>query len=981
MGSVLSLLRRHASLAWLARLLAGARRLAVRLAVRLLAVVNGNPLLQGIAIPSGIGYLLYLSRYLINGLYARIAKHFYCTVSISSKDENFTHVVDFVAKLQADDNSLLVAETRKKRETRKDWINEWNGIGSRTPPEMDYRPTRNGTMTTFRFRGRRIMMWREKGETITTGYDRTPLELEEMTLATWAGDITVLKDLVAAALLENFKEETDETKIFVLSDGWSGGWEKALTKKPRPKESIVLDGDLSFRVLDDARTFLGSKAWYRDRGIPYRRGYLLHGPPGCGKTSFCQVLAGELQLDMCMLSLSNDKLNDAKLASYFRDAPENSIILLEDVDAVFVDRDVKKERGSGPGTGVSFSGLLNAIDGVASQEGRLFFMTTNYPEKLDSALVRPGRCDVKVELKRASKSQMRNLFLRFFECDWALADAFASKLPEFELSMAQLQGHLLANRDSGAEAVANVPRLLRASKPQQIQKLTVHDHLCRVGLERLAPLFAMHGYKYKSDLTGISKVDTVVEWDVELQYDLSQAERLSRLLKEEERLMKEDYPLASISTIRDAFVVAYRHCGGGDSIDRIEALAKTLAENLSHEGRGNVSLWQLRWLLQQHADDPERAVRAADTLVQSKSRTTQAGPRHMTCFEFLTRAGCADQWFKFEDAGYRWASELKGGLKDQKAIQELKVPAQQAKFLNVLIQNDSKKRNVTCGLLHPDRERMTAMFRRCFPDCTQDEVDAFTTPLTTKTGHGLASKIQIEAFLYDDDADAAEMESGGGREETTSSTVRRVRRYAVPSEATKACSGELVNKPKKARPTPKPPSRVSKWIHKALLHEEKDLARYSRKFIDARLASREAVLAEPPLEVADLESLGVNKLGDQRKIMRMLQRLRDGGDDGVLKTGDALASALGDGVVLAHREGDDMYEIALSWGKMYAFEEKSGIKRKELKQVVALQSSTIQGNVSSVAMLLSGASLKSPSAQQQHTDVAGGEQAQEYKEH
>ena len=90
------------------------------LALRLFATVNANPLLQGIAVPSAIGYLIYLSRSLFNAAYVRIAKHFYCTVSISSKDENFTPVVDFVAKLQAEENSLLVAETRKKRKSRKD---------------------------------------------------------------------------------------------------------------------------------------------------------------------------------------------------------------------------------------------------------------------------------------------------------------------------------------------------------------------------------------------------------------------------------------------------------------------------------------------------------------------------------------------------------------------------------------------------------------------------------------------------------------------------------------------------------------------------------------------------------------------------------------------------------------------------------------------------------------------------------------------
>ena len=76
---------------------------------------------------------------------------------------------------------------------------------------------------------------------MTTGYDRTPLELEELTLASYAGQIGKLKQFMAAALQETFEEAADETNIYVLSDSWAGGWEKAMTKKPKPKESIVLD--------------------------------------------------------------------------------------------------------------------------------------------------------------------------------------------------------------------------------------------------------------------------------------------------------------------------------------------------------------------------------------------------------------------------------------------------------------------------------------------------------------------------------------------------------------------------------------------------------------------------------------------------------------------------------------------------------------------------------------------------------------------
>ena len=122
--------------------------------------------------------------------------------------------------------------------------------------------------------------------------------------------------------------------------------------------------------------------------------------PGCGKTSFVQVLASNLKLDICILNLAHKELTDNSLASHLRDAPENSLILLEDVDAIFTNRSDPSVSSStnGKSEGVSFSGLLNALDGVAAQEGRIFFMTTNHIEKLDPALIRPGRCDVKVTL-------------------------------------------------------------------------------------------------------------------------------------------------------------------------------------------------------------------------------------------------------------------------------------------------------------------------------------------------------------------------------------------------------------------------------------------------------------------------------------------------------------------------------------------------------------------------------------------------------
>lgn len=71
-------------------------------------------------------------------------------------------------------------------------------------------------------------------------------------------------------------------------------------------ESVVLDADLKEMIVNDIKKFFASYQWYQDKGVPYRRGYLLHGPPGTGKTSFTCAVAGALNLNICYLNLASD---------------------------------------------------------------------------------------------------------------------------------------------------------------------------------------------------------------------------------------------------------------------------------------------------------------------------------------------------------------------------------------------------------------------------------------------------------------------------------------------------------------------------------------------------------------------------------------------------------------------------------------------------------------------------------------------------
>jgi len=200
-------------------------------------------------------------------------------------------------------------------------------------------------------------------------------------------------------------------------------------------------------LVSDAKDFLKSEKWYADRGIPFRRGYLLYGVPGSGKSSLIHALAGELMLDIYVVSLSSSWINDSTLTTLMGRVPSRCIVLLEDLDAAFTrsvtrskdkEKDKKKsdsksdneeestsssssrsrrsrnkENLSDVNT-LTLSGLLNALDGVAAAEGRILFATTNHLDQLDPALCRPGRMDVWIEFKNASKFQAEHLFRNFF---------------------------------------------------------------------------------------------------------------------------------------------------------------------------------------------------------------------------------------------------------------------------------------------------------------------------------------------------------------------------------------------------------------------------------------------------------------------------------------------------------------------------------------------------------------------------------------
>ncbi|EEA27429.1 Complex III assembly protein translocase and chaperone [Talaromyces marneffei ATCC 18224] len=306
---------------------------------------------------------------------------------------------------------------------------------------------------------------------------------ETVTLTTLYAHRHIFEEMFTEAHAVAAKSHEGKTRIY---NSWGAEWQQfGHPRRKRPLESVVLDEGIKERIVDDVKDFLESGSWYYDRGIPYRRGYLLHGPPGSGKSSFIQALAGELDYDIAILNLSERGLTDDRLNHLLTIIPNRTLVLLEDVDAAFSNRRVQTDEDGYRGANVTFSGLLNALDGVASAEERIIFLTTNYVDRLDSALVRPGRVDMTVRLGEATRYQVAALWDRFygeFDTDGIYKERFLDRLAEFGLiedtdgkkadmtktvSTAALQGLFLFNKGDMEGAIRTVKELAESMYDQQ----------------------------------------------------------------------------------------------------------------------------------------------------------------------------------------------------------------------------------------------------------------------------------------------------------------------------------------------------------------------------------------------------------------------------------------------------------------------------------------------------------------------------------
>jgi chaperone BCS1 len=260
----------------------------------------------------------------------------------------------------------------------------------------------------------------------------------------------IMQNLLGKCYRSYLAQTHDKSAMFTVNN--DKNWVQLASYAPRSLKSVILPEGVIENLVRDIEFFQASKDWYMSMGIPYRRGYMLHGLPGAGKTSLINGIANHFHLKVCPINLNN--VTDSTLSQMILTAPSNALILLEDVDCARatekrLDLDLDKDKKDGLENlmmGLSLSGLLNALDGAQSANGALFFMTTNHLDKLDPALLRDGRTDVRIEFTTASTDQKRTLYMRFFPntSEQEMIEFLANNTTT---TIAELQGVLLRERN------------------------------------------------------------------------------------------------------------------------------------------------------------------------------------------------------------------------------------------------------------------------------------------------------------------------------------------------------------------------------------------------------------------------------------------------------------------------------------------------------------------------------------------------------
>ncbi|KAJ0923515.1 putative AAA+ ATPase domain, ATPase, AAA-type, core, AAA-type ATPase domain-containing protein [Helianthus annuus] len=267
---------------------------------------------------------------------------------------------------------------------------------------------------------------------------------------------TVIKQYLPHVLktAEHIKAQLKAVKLHTVDYSGTDYWSSVVLNHPATFETIAMDNEMKAWILEDVKLFVKRKDYYRRVGKAWKRGYLFYGPPGTGKSSLVAAMANYLKFDVYDLDLREVQCN-SDLRRLLIGTKNRSIIVIEDIDCnVGVQSREGENEGPDKDDKITLSGLLNFIDGLWSSCGdeRIIVFTTNHKERLDAALLRPGRMDVHVEMSYCTYDGFKILASTYLQVkeDEKLErfQVVKEALKKVKVTPAEIAGELMKGEDA-----------------------------------------------------------------------------------------------------------------------------------------------------------------------------------------------------------------------------------------------------------------------------------------------------------------------------------------------------------------------------------------------------------------------------------------------------------------------------------------------------------------------------------------------------